>query len=110
MILERLGCLDTEGIEKLRRGRAPTITLGPYAGELATGDHIIPRSVCPELDNCFFNLEFMPETLNRRKAAKIGERQISLVRRWYKMKLLSELSLAKILKEDIRIESEIDYN
>ena len=31
---------------------------------------IIPRSVCPELDNKLFNLEFMPETLNQSKGAK----------------------------------------
>lgn len=80
-ILERLGCLDTEGLEKLKRGRAPTITRGPYTGELATGDHIIPRSVCPELDNCLFNLEFLPDTLNKRKSAKVGDRQRGLARR-----------------------------
>jgi hypothetical protein len=49
-ILERLGCLDDAGMAKLRRGKAPTITKGPYAGEIVTGDHIIPRSVCDELD------------------------------------------------------------
>ncbi|MGJ8723660.1 MAG: hypothetical protein ACSHYB_03805 [Roseibacillus sp.] len=88
-ILSRLGCFDSEGLEKLRRGNAPTITRGPYAGELATGDHIIPRSVCPELDNCLFNLEFMPDTLNKRKSAKVGDRQRSLARRWYQKGLLS---------------------
>ena len=51
-----------------------TITLGSYAGELATVDHIIPRSVCPELDNRLYNLEFMPDTLNNRKSDKIGGR------------------------------------
>ena len=40
---------------KLRKGNAPTITKGPYAGEIVTGDHIIPRSVTPELDNTLFN-------------------------------------------------------
>ena len=30
-ILERLGCLTEEGLAKLRRGNAPTITKGPYA-------------------------------------------------------------------------------
>lgn len=91
-ILSRLGCLDSAGLEKLRRGRAPTITRGPYVGELATGDHIIPRSVCPELDNCLFNLEFMefmPDTLSKRKGAKIGDRQRSVARRWYQSGLLS---------------------
>jgi hypothetical protein len=32
-ILERLGCLDMSGMDKLRRGITPTITKGPHAGE-----------------------------------------------------------------------------
>jgi hypothetical protein len=69
MILERLGRLDEAGMIKLRKGNAPAITRGPYVGEIVSGDPIIPRSVCPELDNCLFNLEFMPLTLNQRKGA-----------------------------------------
>lgn len=95
-ILERLGCLNVEGMEKLRRGKAPTITKGRYAGEIATGDHIIPRSVTPELDNCLFNLEFMPLTLNQRKGAKISQRQIQLARRWHSEGLLSYDGLGKV--------------
>ena len=38
---------------------------------IRTGDHIIPRSVCPELDNTLYNLEMMPLILNR-KRHKIG--------------------------------------
>ena len=76
LILERLGCVDEAGMIKLRKGNAPTITKGPYAGEIVTGDHIITRSVCPELDNALYNLEMMPLTLNQRKSAKIGQRQI----------------------------------
>ena len=34
-------------------------------GELAKENHIIPRSVCPELDNALITLEFLPETLNQ---------------------------------------------
>ena len=64
------------------KGNAPTITKGPYAGEIVTGDHIIPRSVCPELDNALYNLETMPLTLNQKKSEKIGQRQIDLVKRW----------------------------
>jgi hypothetical protein len=59
LILERLGCIDETGMIKLRKGNAPTITMGPYAGEIVTGDHIIPRSVCPELDNTRYNLEMI---------------------------------------------------
>ena len=95
-ILERLGCLDEAGMAKLRKGNAPTITKGPYAGELATGDHIIPRSVCPELDNKLFNLEFMPETLNQKKAAKVGDRQLQLARKWQRLGVLSEVGLRAV--------------
>jgi len=31
------GCLEQEGMEKLRKGKAPTITKGPYAGSLTHG-------------------------------------------------------------------------
>lgn len=97
-ILERLGCLDEAGMSKLRRGKAPTITKGPYAGELATVDHIIPRSVCPELDNRLFNLEFMPDTLNKRKGDKIGDRQRQLARKWHHEGLLSKSGLARVMQ------------
>jgi hypothetical protein len=96
-ILERLGCLDEAGMIKLRKGNTPTITKGPYAGEIATGDHIIPRSVTPELDNTLFNLEFMPLTLNQRKSAKVGQRQIDLAKRWHQAGLLSVDGLRSVL-------------
>jgi hypothetical protein len=77
-IAERLGCLDVEGMELLRRGRAPTIKRGPYSGEKLTVDHIIPRAVAPSLDKVLANLELMPHSLNMRKGAKVGQRQIDL--------------------------------
>jgi hypothetical protein len=85
----------------LRKGNAPTITKGPYAGEIVTGDHIIPRSVTPELDNTLFNLEMMPLTLNQRKSAKVGQRQLDLAERWHKAGLLSDEGFrAVLLKEE----------
>ena len=99
VILERLGCIDEAGMIKLRKGNAPTITKGPYAGEIVTGDHIIPRSVCPELDNALYNLEMMPLTLNQKKSAKIGQRQIDLAKRWNADGLLSDEGLKAVLKE-----------
>ncbi|MDB4734916.1 hypothetical protein OAF62_04250 [Akkermansiaceae bacterium] len=100
LILERLGCFDEAGLAKLRKGNAPTITKGPYAGEIVTGDHIIPRSVCPELDNKIYNLEMMPLTLNQRKGAKITQRQIDLARRWNQDGLLSDAGLGAVLGEN----------
>lgn len=89
-ILERLGCLDEEGMMRLRKGLAPVVRRGPYAGEIAAVDHIIPRAVAPELDEKIYNLEFMPATLNRRKGALIGVRQRQLAERWVELGLMSE--------------------
>ena len=60
-------------------------------------DHIIPRSVCPELDNKLFNLEFMPDTLNRRKGAKVGDRQQQLAKKWQEVGLLSAEAHMRLL-------------
>ena len=95
-ILKRLGCLDEAGMGKLRTGNAPTITKGPYAGELATGDHIIPRSVSPALDNVLLNLEFMPETLNQRKGAQVGEAQVVLARQFHASGIIDSIELKAI--------------
>ena len=96
-ILRSLGCLDEAGMAKLRKSNAPIITRGPYAGELATVDHIIPRSVCLELDNRIYNLEFMPDTLNNSKGAKIGQRQVQEARKWHGLGLLSDEGLRAVL-------------
>ena len=53
------------------------ITRGPYVGEKAEVDHIVPVAVAPTFCNWIGNLEFMPRTLNRRKSDKMGERQRS---------------------------------
>jgi hypothetical protein len=63
-----------------------------------TGDHIISTSVTPELDNTLFNLEMMPLTLNQRKSAKVGQRQLDLARRWNQAGLLSDEGLGEIRK------------
>lgn len=88
-ILERLGCLTDDGMAKLRKGNAPMITRGPYAGDIVEVDHIIPRAVVPELDCKLYNLEFMPSRMNREKSAKIGQRQIALAKQWQAQGLLS---------------------
>jgi hypothetical protein len=63
-IAGKLGCLDKEGLSKMRRGNAPTVRRGPYAGEVASVDHVIPRAVVPELDCVVANLELLPLRLN----------------------------------------------
>lgn len=86
-ILARLDSLVAS--QALRKGNAPTITRGPYAGDVVEVDHIIPRAVVPELDRKLYNLEFMPGRMNREKSAKIGQRQIALAKRWADQGLLS---------------------
>jgi hypothetical protein len=97
-IAERLGCLDGEGMENLRRGKAPTITRGPYAGEKLTVDHIIPRAVAPALDKVLANLELMPHSLNIRKGAKVGQRQIDLANKLQDAGLLTPEDHATIIE------------
>ena len=79
-ILERLGSTTPEDLEDMRHGRAATVRKGPYIGEVLSVDHIIPRSVAPELDNVIANLELMPLSVNQRKGNKIGDRQVSLAK------------------------------
>ena len=83
---------------KLRRGYAPTITLGRYAGEIAEVDHIIPYAVCPELDCKLYNLELMPKTLNRKKSDKVGDRQRQLAREWFDSGLLKEDGFKRVME------------
>jgi hypothetical protein len=62
----------------MRRGRAPTVTRGPYAGDELSVDHIIPLAVMPQLDHVIANLELMPLRMNRRKGDKMDQRQRAL--------------------------------
>lgn len=80
-IAQRLGCLGSEGLAEMRRGRSPTITLGPYAGDQLSVDHIIPFAVAPQLDKVIANLELMPLRMNIGKRDAMGGRQLALAKR-----------------------------
>jgi hypothetical protein len=96
-IAERLGCLDPEGMELLRRGVSPIVKRGPYEGEKLTVDHIIPRAVAPSLDLVLANLELMPNSLNLRKGAKVGQRQVDLANKLHAAGLLSEMEHQRVI-------------
>jgi len=78
-IARQLGLLTNahQNVEQLQRGRSATITIGPYAGEKTEVDHIVPRSLAPELDNELANLELMPASLNRKKSDRVTSRQVA---------------------------------
>ena len=89
-LAKELGILGPEGMAELRKGKAATITKGAYAGDQAEADHVIPRAVCPELENQVFNLELLPGKLNRAKSDKVGQRQKIFANELHDAKLLSE--------------------
>ena len=53
-------------------------------------------SRAPELDKEFANLEIMPATLNRRKGAKVGARQLAYIDRFVAAEVISEQVAARI--------------
>jgi len=89
-IAKELGLLTPEGMAELRRGKSAMITKGQYAGQEAEADHVIPRAVCPELQNQVMNLELLPAKLNRAKSDKVTERAKVFAKELYEAKLLSE--------------------
>jgi hypothetical protein len=95
-IAEKLGCLDEAGLSEMRQGKSPTVRKGPYSGDQLSVDHIIPRAIVPELDNCIANLELMPLRVNESKNAKIGSRQRSLAKQLNEAGLLSYAGLKAV--------------
>ncbi len=81
-IKTKLGCTDEEGMKLVRRGRAPTVRNGPYAGDILSVDHIIPRSIHPEFDTVLANLELMPLKLNMKKSDGMRQRQADTLRKF----------------------------
>jgi len=96
-IAKELDLLTTEGMAELRRGKSATITKGQYAGQEAEADHVIPKSVCPELQNQVMNLELLPASLNRAKSDKMTERARVFAKDLYEAKLLSEEGLKAVM-------------
>jgi hypothetical protein len=95
-IAGELGLLTPRNLSELRRGQAATVTRGPYRDEPVEIDHIVPRSLAPELDNELANLEMLPRTLNRQKTNLVGERQVAYAEKLYDAGLLRKESLDRL--------------
>lgn len=98
-IAKELGLLTPEGMAELRLGKSATITKGQYAGQEAEADHVIPRAVCPELQNQVMNLELLPASLNRAKSDKVTDRAKVFAKELYDAKLLSEEGLSAFVQK-----------
>jgi len=94
--LQTFGCLTPDGMAKLRKGGSPEITQGEHAGDFIALDHILPRSVVPELAARFYNLEALPARVNLAKSDKIGQRELDLARQWNHAGLLSSPGLRAV--------------
>lgn len=90
------GLLTEPNLTKLRRGSAATVTRGPHAGQAVEVDHIVPRSLAPEVENELANLELLPAALNRRKSDRVGERQVVYARQLHTAGLLTAASLERV--------------
>ena len=86
------------GLEELRQGKSATISRGEYAGQEATADHFIPRSVCPELDNQIYNLRLCPSSVNSSKGDKVGKEQVEKAEFLNQRGLLSDKGLEAVRK------------
>ena len=92
------GLYTSEGMKELRQGKSATITKGEYAGQEATADHYIPRSVCPVLDNQIYNLRLCPSSVNSSKGDKVGKEQVEKAEFLNQRGLLSEKGLEAVRK------------
>lgn len=97
-IAEKLGCTTPPNLGLMKRGRSPVVQRGPYRGELAEVDHIVPIALVPQLGNEIANLELMPRTLNRRKGAKLGQRQLDYLRRFTEAGLIDATHVQRALR------------
>ena len=89
-IAKELGLLTPEGMAELKQGKSATITKGQYAGQKAEADCVIPRAVCPELQNQVMNLELLPASLKKDKSDKVTDRAKVFAKELYEAKLLSQ--------------------
>ena len=90
--LEKWKCFSAAGVAELKRGGSPLTK----AGQPIALDHVLPRSIVPELAAKFFNLEAILAKKNQKKGAKITQREIDLARRWQEAGLLSAVGLEAV--------------
>jgi len=97
---ERLGCLDADKLRNMRKGEAPNLRKGVYAGDELSVDHIIPVNLAPELGNVIANLELMLLRMNAGKKDVVGARREALAKQLNKAGLLSNAVLKAVAEHE----------
>jgi len=95
-IAKELGLLSPEGMAELKQGKSATITKGQHSGQKAEADDVIPKAVCPELQNQVMNLELLPASLKGSKSDKVTDRAKVFAKELYEAKLHSEEGWKKV--------------
>ena len=95
-IAKELGLLTREGMAELKQGKPAIITKGQYTGQRAEADDVIPRALCPELQNQVMNLELLPASLKQSNSDKVTDRAKVFAKELYEAKLLSEEGWTKV--------------
>lgn len=92
--------LDTpKNLALMSEGKSPIVGAGPYAGEKAEVDHIVPKALAPDLDNLLINLELMPRTLNREKSDKVTERGAQMAKRFFEAGVMMRESYDAVMEK-----------
>ncbi|MDB4434109.1 N-6 DNA methylase [Akkermansiaceae bacterium] len=94
-----LARIVTTGKKKLKSVYDPTCGSASLILRVAKEIKDVGTFYGQEMNPTTYNLEMMPLTLNQRKSAKIGQRQIDLARRWNQDGLLSDEGLGAVLEE-----------
>jgi hypothetical protein len=96
-IVENHGCLDEAGMVDLRQGNSPTIRIGRDAGDKLSVYHLIPLSVCPELDTALANLRLGPMQSYHYRSNPMGGNEVYWVKEFYAAGLLSDEGALRLL-------------
>lgn len=82
----------------MRQEKSPIVQTGPYAGEKAEVDHIVPKVLAPDLENLLINLELMPRTLNRKKSDRVTDRVRSFAEKFYEAGVMMKESYERVME------------
>jgi hypothetical protein len=92
----RLGCFTAENLLRLRNGNPAIVSKGIYKGQQMEVDHVVPKSLMPALAREFFNLCYMPYTLNRKKSDAIGRAQLRAVKVFERHRIVPEGTVVRL--------------